>query len=64
MAGFGQILRGGRYTSSFNYDDVLALARETRGPDPYGYRGEFLTLVGLAKSLGPAKDEESGQMVR
>ena len=64
VAGFGQILRGGRYTSSFNYDDVLALARETRGPDPYGYRGEFLTLVGLAKSLGPAKDEESGQMVR
>ena len=64
VAGFGQILRGGRYTSSFGYDDVLALARAARGPDPYGYRGEFLTLVGLAKSLGPAKDEESGQMVR
>ncbi|HOW62470.1 MAG TPA: VWA domain-containing protein [Candidatus Contendobacter sp.] len=64
VAGFGQILRGGRYTSSFGYDDVLALARAARGPDPYGYRGEFLTLVGLAKSLSPAKDEESGQMVR
>lgn len=64
VAGFGQILRGGRYTSSFDYDDVLALAREARGPDPYGYRGEFLTLTGLAKSLDPGKGGESGQMVR
>ncbi len=64
VAGFGQILRGGRYTGAFGYDDVLALARAARGPDPYGYRGEFLTLVGLAKSLDSGKGEESGQMVR
>ncbi|MDG4594546.1 MAG: VWA domain-containing protein [Candidatus Contendobacter sp.] len=64
VAGFGQILRGGRYTGRFGYDDVLALARAARGPDPYGYRGEFLTLVGLAKSLDPGKGGESGQMVR
>ena len=64
VAGFGQALRGGRYTGRFGYDDVLALARAARGPDPYGYRGEFLTLVGLAKSLDPGKGGESGQMVR
>ena len=64
VAGFGQLLRGGRYTGPFGYDDVLALARAARGPDPYGYRGEFLTLVGLAKSLDPGKGAEQGQMVR
>jgi Ca-activated chloride channel family protein len=64
VAGFGQALRGGRYTGRFGYDDVLALARAARGPDPHGYRGEFLTLVGLAKSLDPGKGGETGQMVR
>ncbi|MFO1423927.1 MAG: VWA domain-containing protein [Candidatus Competibacteraceae bacterium] len=64
VAGFGQILRGGRYTGRFGYDDVLALARAARDPDPHGYRGEFLTLVGLAKSLDPSQGGESGQMVR
>ncbi len=64
VAGFGQLLRGGRYTGSFSYDDVLALARDARGADPYGYRGEFLTLVGLARSLDPGKGGEAGQAVR
>ena len=51
VAGFGQLLRGGRYTGGYEYDDVLALARGARGTDAYGYRGEFLSLVNLAKSL-------------
>nr|WP_211242734.1 VWA domain-containing protein [Sinimarinibacterium sp. CAU 1509] len=51
VAGFGQLLRGGRYTESFGYDDVLALARNARGSDDQGWRGEFLQLVQLAASL-------------
>jgi Ca-activated chloride channel family protein len=51
VAAFGQLLRGGRYTESFDYDAVLELARNARGDDPFGYRGEFLSLVNLAKSL-------------
>lgn len=51
VAGFGQVLRGGRYTGSFGYPDILALARVARGDDPFGYRGEFLQLVNLAASL-------------
>ncbi len=51
VAGFGQKLRGGRYTGNFGYEEVLTLARDARGPDPFGYRGEFLTLVRLARSL-------------
>lgn len=51
VAGFGQLLRGGKYTGDFDYDDVLELARQSRGNDHFGYRGEFLQLVGLADSL-------------
>jgi Ca-activated chloride channel family protein len=51
VAGFGQILRGGKYTGQFSYPDVLGLARAARGDDPFGYRGEFLQLVNLASSL-------------
>jgi Ca-activated chloride channel family protein len=51
VAGFGQLLRGGRYTGHFGYAEVLALARSARGPDAFGYRGEFISLVNLARSL-------------
>ncbi|MCP5158427.1 MAG: VWA domain-containing protein [Gammaproteobacteria bacterium] len=64
VAGFGQKLRGGHYTGHFSYDDILALARHARGADPYGYRGEFLTLVGLARSLDPGNGEEHRQAIR
>jgi hypothetical protein len=30
---------------------LLALARDARGSDPFGYRGEFLRLAGLASGL-------------
>ncbi len=64
VAGFGQVLRGGRHTHDFGYDEVLALARTARGGDPHGYRGEFLTLVGLARSLDPGQGGEQGQAIR
>jgi Ca-activated chloride channel family protein len=51
VAAFGQLLRGGKYTDNYQYDDVLELARDARGHDAFGYRGEFIALVNLAKSL-------------
>ncbi len=51
VAGFGQLLRGGRYTEQFGYDQVLALAQSARGKDDFGYRGEFVSLVNLARTL-------------
>ena len=52
VAGFGQLLRGGQYTGSWDWDAVRAMAKSARGDDPFGYRGEFLRLVDLAASLG------------
>jgi Ca-activated chloride channel family protein len=50
VAAFGQILKGGKYTGSYSYDDVIELAQGARGKDTFGYRAEFINLVRLAKS--------------
>jgi Ca-activated chloride channel family protein len=50
VAGFGELLRGGRYIGTFGYDDVLRIATAARGDDPFGYRSEFLQLVRAAKT--------------
>ena len=50
VAGFAELLRGGRYTGSWSYDDVLRVATDARGPDEFGYRSEFVELVRAAKS--------------
>jgi Ca-activated chloride channel family protein len=51
VAAFGQQLRGGKYTGELGYDAILKLAQDARGKDAFGYRGEFVALVNLAKSL-------------
>jgi Ca-activated chloride channel family protein len=50
VAAFGQLIRGGRHTEDYSYDDVIALAQSAKGDDEYGYRAEFTNLVRLAKS--------------
>jgi Ca-activated chloride channel homolog len=50
VAAFGQLLRGGQYTGSYSYDDVIALAQGAKGADPFGYRSEFVNLVRIAKT--------------
>jgi Ca-activated chloride channel family protein len=50
VAAFGQLLRGGQYTKSYSYDDVIALAQAAKGTDAFGYRAEFVNLVRLAKT--------------
>jgi Ca-activated chloride channel family protein len=51
VAAFGQILRGGKYTGGFRYDDVVALAQGALGEDREGYRRELISLVKLAQGL-------------
>lgn len=49
VAGFSQLLRGGKYTGDWNYDDALALAQANKGEDLYGYRTELVQLIRKAK---------------
>ena len=55
VAGFGQLLKGGTYTGSFGYDDVIELALTAKGEDRFGYRAEFVNLVRLARSAAGAR---------
>jgi len=61
VAGFGQLLRGGRYTETFGFDDVLSLAHAARGQDSSGYRGEFVGLVKTAEALSTRDAREVSQ---
>ena len=55
VAAYGQLLRGGKYTGSYSYDDVVKLALSAKGQDIYGYRAEFINLVRLAGSAAKIK---------
>ena len=52
VAGFGMLLRNSEYAGLLTLDDVVELARRGRGPDPRGYRGEFIRLVETTRDLG------------
>ncbi|WP_353327568.1 vWA domain-containing protein [Chitiniphilus shinanonensis] len=54
VAGFGQLLRGGRYVDDLDYAAMRRIAAGARGADPFGYRAQFEQLVTLADTLTPA----------
>lgn len=51
VAAWGEMLRGGEQLEDVSYRDILELARQARGRDTNGYRGEFLKLVELSEIL-------------
>lgn len=61
VAAFGELLRGGRYTGRFEYDDVMALANGARGDDRFGYRSEFIRLVQMAEVAQIAEMAEASE---
>lgn len=63
VAAYADLLRGGRNMKGFGWDQVEALARDARGDDPWGYRGEFLRLVAQARSLSAASPADGGAQV-
>ena len=63
VAGFGQLLRGGRFTRHYSYPEVVSMAVNAKGVDRYGYRSEFVRLVELASTLsGSAKAPVHGRL--
>jgi len=51
VAAFGLLLRDSAYKGQLTWDNVRQLAREGKGPDANGYRGEFLQLIEKAAAL-------------
>lgn len=51
IAGFGQLLRDGKYLGDWTYTDAIDLANSAKGQDPFGYRHEAINLMRLADTL-------------
>ncbi|WDE01609.1 vWA domain-containing protein [Thalassomonas actiniarum] len=51
VAAFGQLLKGGHFTENYGYNEVISLVNGAKGPDNFGYRGEFLQLVRTTQAL-------------
>jgi len=49
VAAFGMALRNSEHRGDASIDLALELAREFRGRDEDGYRGEFIRLMELAR---------------
>ncbi len=50
VAGFGELLRDNQAMGDWSHDDAQTLAQSARGEDTFGYRAEFIRLIGLAKA--------------
>ncbi|ANI90321.1 hypothetical protein A9P82_14075 [Arachidicoccus ginsenosidimutans] len=51
VAEFGMLLKHSAYKQNSNYDNVIALAKSSKGNDNEGYRAEFVRLAQTAKDL-------------
>jgi Ca-activated chloride channel family protein len=51
VAEFGMLLRQSAFKGDATWEEAAELARAHRGPDPDGYRAEFVRLLDLAASL-------------
>jgi len=51
VAEFGMLLRDSDFIHNGNYEDVLELAKSSRGKDEQGYRAEFIRLVEAVNGL-------------
>ncbi|MFP4662376.1 MAG: vWA domain-containing protein [Halanaerobiales bacterium] len=51
VAQFGMMLRNSEYKGQTTYQNIIELAKESRGIDEYGYRAEFIKLVEIAELI-------------
>lgn len=51
VAEFGMLLRDSKFKADSSYDSVLKRAQANIGKDIFGFRGEFLEMVEIAKTL-------------
>jgi Ca-activated chloride channel homolog len=57
VAEFGMLLRQSEHRGASSYARASALAKRFRGPDPDGYRAEFVRLVELAEAVARQKPQ-------
>ncbi len=60
VAAFGQKLSNSKFAASMSYEDILSLASNNKGNDPYGYRAEFTQLVRAVADMPENKKRGKG----
>ncbi|MDR2661485.1 MAG: VWA domain-containing protein [Treponema sp.] len=56
VAAFGMLLRDSPYKGNAGFDMVLAMAEQSAGEDPFGYRAGFLSMARAARRIRSAGD--------
>lgn len=51
VAEFGMLLRDSQFKADSDYKSVVALAKDAKTQDDFGYKGEFIRLVNMAEKL-------------
>jgi Ca-activated chloride channel family protein len=64
VAAFAQQLKSDTHTGRFSLADSAELARNAKGDDRFGLRGEFVQLVELAQSLQTATNRSTSARVQ
>jgi Ca-activated chloride channel family protein len=57
VAEFGLLLRQSDHRGKATLDHVIATAREALGPDPEGYRAEFVRMAQAVRGIGLARSD-------
>ncbi len=52
VAGFGMLLRDSKFKNNLTYDNVISLAKNSKGDDENGYRTELVSLIESCSLLG------------
>jgi len=55
VAAFAQKLSHSQYIQSYDYQDIVHLAKDNLGVDQYGFKAEFVQLIELADGLAEPK---------
>jgi Ca-activated chloride channel family protein len=56
LAAYADLLRGGKNSGQFKWNDVKQLAASVSLPDSWGYRAEFMGLIEQASRLTENRD--------
>ncbi len=56
LAAYADLLRGGKNSGKFKWQDVRQLASSVSLPDSWGYRAEFMNLIDQASRLTESQD--------
>lgn len=56
LAAYADLLRGGKNSGEFNWNDIRQLAASVSLPDSWGYRAEFMALLDQASRITGTED--------